>query len=83
MINLTGLIDTYPITIQRGKTCIFCCNARVRGIQLFIADWIVSYFLAVIANTDLKIPKTISWKHMICISSKCIIPLRWGSLTLV
>ena len=67
--NITGFINTYPVTINWGRTCQFCRNARNQWIQLLITDWIISYFF-VIANTDLKITKTMSWKYMISISSK-------------
>ena len=61
----SGFVDTYPATIHWGGTCFLRCHARILWAQLLIANWIVSYFLSVIPNTDFEILETISWKYNI------------------
>ena len=56
---ITGLIDTYPATNNVGVTREVLSDPGLHWLQLLEADHIVSYFLTIIANTDLKIPKSV------------------------
>ena len=73
-LNISGLIDADPAAKYWRRTCEVLCNPRSQWFQLFKADGIISNFLAIIANTDLKILKTIPWKYAVYkyVSTVCI-----------